>query len=367
MDLSPAVPQPDSGVGGPMQPGVTDSGSGSLIDVQVPPGSWTNVTANLANIQSACGTLSFVSAKPDEDFLIAGIAGLGLWGSRDGGTSWQKLGMGAGSASITNNLSSIVYDPMTPMRFWESGIYGPGLYETMDDGQTFVELGTVSHDDLISVDLSDPARSTLLAGGHEQSQTLYRSTDGGKTWNNVGSALPANSQCTTPVLIDKQTYLMGCAGYGNATMGIMRSVDAAASWKLVSSMLGGSGAPLRAKDGSIYWNTLSGNGLVRSIDSGVTWMKITGEGLIMTDPVELPDGRIAALGKQYVLISADHGSSWTPASAVVPMTSGEDLHGLAYSAQRKAFYVWHNECSFNGAVPVAADAIMSFAFDYTKE
>src|SRR5690348_7670434 len=44
-------------------------------------GEWVNVTSNLAGLESICGNLTLVQAKPDEDVLIAGIASLGLFES----------------------------------------------------------------------------------------------------------------------------------------------------------------------------------------------------------------------------------------------------------------------------------------------
>ncbi|HEX4474266.1 MAG TPA: hypothetical protein VH142_04260, partial [Polyangiaceae bacterium] len=172
--------------------GGKNSGGAGGGSPPTPTGGWTNVTANLANMASECGNLSHLSAKPDEDELIAGIAQKGLWASTDGGGSWHQIGAGAGSDTITNRTSSLLFDPDHPDQYWESGIYNAGgVYLTTDDGATFHALGTVHHDDLISVDFTDPARKTMLAGGHEQTQTLYRSTDGGATWDNVGTNLPS--------------------------------------------------------------------------------------------------------------------------------------------------------------------------------
>jgi hypothetical protein len=83
-------------------------------------------------------------------------------------------------------------------------------------------------------------------------------------------------------------------------------------------------------------------------------------------PIELPDGRIVTIGTdsevQYVLVSADHGATWKPASAALPF---QDPRGVAYSSQRKAFYLWRFSCG-NGSVPVPSNAVMRFDFDYKK-
>ena len=74
---------------------------------------------------------------PGADTILAGVAGRGLWANSSGST-WSHLGEGAGSATITNRPSWIVYDPLSPGVFWESGIYdGGGIYQTFDKGNTF--------------------------------------------------------------------------------------------------------------------------------------------------------------------------------------------------------------------------------------
>lgn len=326
-------------------------------------GSWTNTTSNLAGVQSECGNLSFVSAKPDEDLLIAGVAQAGLWSSQDGGDSWQALGTGTGSDAIINRTSAIVYDPADTHRFWESGTYNlGGVYETKDDGLTFKWLGGIGHDDLVSIDFSDPDRKTLLAGGHEMPQTLSRSTDGGAHWAPIGSELPPATNCTTPLIIDAQTYLVGCGGLEGGVTGIYRSTDSGTSWTSVTTA-GGTGAPLWASDGSIYWASANNGGLVRSTDQGQSFTQVVGAGVLKSlSPVELPDGKIAAVGSNAVLVSSDQGTTWTAISPALPYN---DVVGLAYSAAQKAIYIWHFTC---GAPPiqVPADAVMKFPFDYTS-
>jgi photosystem II stability/assembly factor-like uncharacterized protein len=326
-----------------------------------------SVTSNLTGMTSECGTVCAVFSKPDEDLLIAGVARLGLWSSRDGAATWQRMETGAGASVIDHRPQSMVFDPdpTYSKRFWESGIYGStgGVYATADDGTTFAQLGSVSGDDLVSVDFTDPARKTLLAGSHEKTQTLWRSTDGGQSWQNVGGNLPAEGNCTHPLVIDAHTHLVGCGGYGSGPTGIYRTTDGGATWA-VATTSGGSFQPLRAKsDGSIYWASSGGQGMTRSTDNGAHWTDVVGSGVITGySPIELPDGRIATLGPQYVMVSKDRGVTWNPGSAALPY---DDAQGLAYSAAHRAFYIFHIACG-NGDVAVPADAVMRFDWDYQK-
>jgi photosystem II stability/assembly factor-like uncharacterized protein len=342
--------------------------AGNIADVAIPTGKWANITNNLAGIMSGCGSLALMSVKPDEDLLIASVFGVGLYASSDGGSSWHELGTDMTSTMITSGLTWIEYDPQNHSQFWECGSHGSGPCATSDNGSSFTELSVmISNNDMISVDFSDPDRKTLLVGSHEQAQALYRSTDKGVTWTNIGATLPAKSFCTLPLLMDPQTYLVGCNGVNaGGPSGVYRTTDGGANWSSVST--GGGGVPpLRASDGSIYWPSPAGQGMVRSTDKGVTWTTIVGPDVISLSnyaPAELPDGRIAVLGKDYVLLSSDKGATWIPVSSELPMTNGEDLHGLVYSPFRKAFYVWHNLCSFTGQIDVLPDAVMKYDFDY---
>jgi hypothetical protein len=80
-------------------------------------------------------------------------------------------------------------------------------------------------------------------------------------------------------------------------------------------------------------------------------------------PIELPDKSIAAVGAEAIIVSTDQGHSWTEASPLVPIDMDQQVRGLVYSSQRKEFYIWHYNCSsFNNDIPIAADAVMKFAY-----
>jgi len=339
-------------------------GNGTAGGAPIPTGEWTNASANLAGIPSECGNMSGLSAKPDEDLLIAGIAQNGLWVSSDGGGDFSQLGTGKDSASIANRMTTIVYDPDDTQRWWELGIYSvEGFFETTDNGKNFKLFPAAPGGDFVSIDLADPDRQTMLIGGHETPRALDISRDGGETWTSIGKGLPDGTNCTHPVLIDPQTFLVGCGGYGGGPSGVYRSVDGGVKWT-VASKDGGYGTPMRASDDSIYW--LSPNGaLTRSTDDGKTWKLATESGVLVGPTlVELPDGRIASLSKRYVMISDDLGKTWLPASSQMPYDDSNPAVGLVYSVQQRAFFIWHSSCGFDGPVPVPDDAIMRYDFDY---
>jgi photosystem II stability/assembly factor-like uncharacterized protein len=317
-------------------------------------GPWVDVTGNLAGLPSECGNMSYVAARPGSDLVVAGVALQGMWANEPGTDRWTKLG-GRGPAQVTNRTAAIVFDPDAPSRYWESGSYGqPGAFATTNGGASFEPLGDLQHLDGISVDFRDPARRTLLAGGHERTD-LYRSTDGGATWENIGPNLPPGiGFASQPLVIDARVHLLGTNRWPgvndpNVNGGIFRTTDGGASWQRVASGTI-AGPPLVASDGSIYWGLQESAGLLRSTDGGVTWTQVTRPGMLKSyNLVELSDGRIAAMGRYQVIVSADQGATWRTLGPPVP-TKG--AFGLAYSDGQNAIFTWSFDC--NNAVPAAS-------------
>jgi hypothetical protein len=362
--------------------GPSGQGSGPDGGVTTPDGgisgSWTEVTANLAGMSSECGDMSFVSVRPDQDVVIAGIALDGLYGVADGGTTYSPLGKGAGSATIINRTSAIVYDPDHPATFWESGTYNDkAVYRTDDDGATFTALGNATHSDLVSIDFTDPNRQTLLAGTHETTQAFWLSQNGGASWNNIWGNLPADiGYASAPHVIDSQTFLLGTyfTDESQAT-GIYRSTDAGAHWTRVFNTPVRN-RPLAASDGKLYWPVDTSTGAVIagsvaiSSDNGANWTLSGPSGVIASNGggpalLELPDHRFAALSQHDIIVSSDQGVSWKAVTPNFP-DSTVTMTGLAYSPFRKAFLVWHFGCNFSGDT-VPNDAILATPFDYATQ
>jgi photosystem II stability/assembly factor-like uncharacterized protein len=306
--------------------------------------------------------MGLIVSKPDEDLRIAGVATAGLWGTRDGGKSWSLLGEGEGSVPVVNGTNGIIFDPEDADTFWEVGAYGiGGIYKTEDGGDTFSQVGTIFHNDYLGIDFTDPERKTLVASGHEQGHLFHRSTDGGDTWVKMGEGIPsAAKSCSYPYVVDSETFLFGCGGnISEGSPGIFRSTDAGESFTRVS-VDGGATAPLVTRDGTLYWPSENGGGLAVSRDNGLSWVRAVGAGVLLSiRPIELPDGRLVSANSEQVLISADEGKKWRPITVRMPFTP----IGVAYSADHKALFIWHNDCGQT----VPEDAILRHDFDYETQ
>jgi hypothetical protein len=370
-----------TGSGGTVQvgdycPDYGDTGDLATVDygtATAPAAAWANITGDFAGMASDCGQLNGVFPSPWKDLLIVGVNRQGLYSSTDGGDTFTKLG-----AQIKNAATYVLFDPIHPNVFWESGIYGwkdpwtEGVFYTTNDGTSFTsfldlaitrsDCATVppcgqSHNDSISVDFTDQCRATMVAGGHEQKDTLFMTNNGFQTFSDKVTFPAGLGFCTAALVIDSTTFVVGCgAAYNGGSAGTVRSTDAGTTWTKVSDS-GGVGQYLWASDDSIYWRK-DGGGMIRSTDHGATWADVAAAGVAGgTNPIELPDGRIVSSAGTAIKITTNQGGSWQTVGTTLPYEPG----GVAYSPFRKAFYAWHSDCGGT----VLTDAIMRSGWDYT--
>jgi hypothetical protein len=330
--------------------------------VVVPSADWVDMTSNLRELASGRGDIGPLAWQPGTRRILAGVAGAPtLFATDDGGASWLALGSGAGSASLGNGPTGIIFDPDDPTHYWESGIYGPGVFRTTDDGVSFVRLGDISHNDLVSIDFTDPARATLLAGGHEQTHTLYLSRNGGASWENIGANVSDPNFTSTPLVLDRDTFLLGTWGGAGS---IQRSTNGGESWTAVYDRAP-AGRPLRASDGTIYWPLFYDAGIAVSRDEGLTWDLATGPVHPRGGPpIELPDGRVLALGHDFILASSDRGTTWEPIGSALPFPGQNcGTYGFAYAVSLRTLFIHQNDCSGR----VANSSVWSSGFDYETD
>jgi len=156
------------------------------------------------------GSADSVVVDPADDDVVLVAKQSGLQRSTDGGQTFEPFGTGlpAGAARVLRP------DPQDPDRLF---VEADGtLFESLDFGASWAPTGLSAS----LRDLAVPASgSTLLA---TDSSTVYRSTDGGATWNVV-----ANGSIVDPVAFAPADPSI--AYYGSID-GLFRSTDGGASW-----------------------------------------------------------------------------------------------------------------------------------------
>ncbi len=170
--------------------------------------------------------------------------GDGVYKSTDNGKSWTNMGLKnsehIGMIAVHPNNSDVVYVAATgPL--WSAG-GDRGLYKTMDGGKTWEAILTISENTGINEVHLDPRDPnviyatahqrrrhvfTYMTGGPESA--IYKSTDGGKTFDKLTKGLPSGNvgrigMDISPANPDVVYALI--EGHGT-----YRSVDRGASWQ----------------------------------------------------------------------------------------------------------------------------------------
>ncbi len=281
-----------------------------------------------------------MAAWPGKDLVVASTRSNGLWSTADNGATWKRMGEPKQTPPNAGQAVAFTFDPADKNTMWTSGMYNYGVWKTVDGGKTFTHIGKFQNDhaDGIAVDYTDPKRSIVLVGLHEQEHSLHRSTDNGATWERIGEKIPDNTAFTTdPIILDSKTFIINSAGYKKGeTWGIYRSEDAGNTWEQVSKE-GASGNSTITRSGRIFWSCLWDQHIISSDDHGKTWARVEGPAHGRVE--EIAPGRLIALGgkdKTQLYVSKDDAKTWTPVGPPVPFKPRD----FAYNATRNSLFVW---------------------------
>ncbi|GAB5553931.1 MAG: hypothetical protein Sapg2KO_35220 [Saprospiraceae bacterium] len=177
--------------------------------------------------------------------------GDGVYRSNDGGSSWKNMGL-----KNSEHIGKIIVDPRNSDVVYVAAI-GPlwsaggdrGLYKTTDGGKNWEAVLTINEHTGITDMIMDPRdpdviyaaayqrrRHVFTYVGGGPSSTLYKTTDGGKTWNKANRGLPSGDVGRIGLAISPANpevlYAVVEAKNGQ---GMYRSTDRGASWQKRSS------------------------------------------------------------------------------------------------------------------------------------
>ncbi|TAK11848.1 MAG: hypothetical protein EPO35_11970 [Acidobacteria bacterium] len=213
-----------------------------------------------------------------------------------------------GPAQASGRVSDIAVYEANPSVFYVGSAHG-GVWKTTNNGATFTPQfqneGLISVGDL-AVSQKNPDLVWLGTGESNNRQStgwgggVWKSTDGGKTWKNMGLA---KSEHINRIVIDADNdnvVMVAATGplfKGGGERGIYKTTDGGATWKLVlkgdNEFTGANDLVQSAADHKIlYASTYQrqraaccmngggpGSGIWKSVDGGDTWTRLTGNGL----------------------------------------------------------------------------------------
>ncbi|MBI4521968.1 MAG: sialidase, partial [Gemmatimonadetes bacterium] len=202
-----------------------------------------------------------VGIPGDPNTYYAGAASGGVWKTSDGGINWEPIFDGQPVQSI----GSLAIDPSDPSTVWAGSgeacvrshiSLGNGIYKSTDAGNTWTHMGLENTGRIAEVRIDPLDRNTVFACalghayGPQQERGVFRTKDGGRTWERV-LFVDENTGCSALVM-DPSNPRVLLAGLWTIEI---------RTWGRESG--GMNGGIFMTRDGGTTWQRLSGNGLPR--------------------------------------------------------------------------------------------------------
>ncbi len=258
------------------------------------------------NVGARCNALA---TKPnDENTVLAGFAGGGIFKSTDGAVNWHPVfddnpELSIGDITFDPSNPNVVYagtgDPNMPSIVFN----GDGIYKSVDAGETWQHLPN-SPDGVVSKIIVHPSNPSILWAAtmgnpyiRDNQRGIYKSNDGGNTWqlvlfvsNQSGASdlvqCPTNPQILYASFWDRIRNNHESVIYGPHAR-VYKSSDGGATWTqlgggLPTGVWGRTGLAISYtnpnKVYALYMDSLSTPGaMYKTTDGGTSWtaMNIT--------------------------------------------------------------------------------------------
>ncbi len=255
---------------------------------------------------NVAGRVNTLAVKPDdENTVLAGFSGGGIFKTTDGGVNWHPVfddnpELAIGHIAFDPGNPSVVFagtgDPNIPSIVFN----GDGIYKSTDAGESWQHSG-LSQQGIISKIQIDPSNSQIIYAAtmgnpyvRNNDRGVYKSTDGGLHWQQVlfvsdqagASDLvinPANPQILYASFWDRIRSNEESVVFGPHAR-VYKTTDGGANWTqlgggLPTGVMGRTGLAISLQNPdkvyAVYIDTLSTpGGLYKTTDGGSNWSSV---------------------------------------------------------------------------------------------
>ena len=241
------------------------------------------------------------------DLYYFGATGGGVWKTEDAGQTWKNISDGyfggsIGAVSVAPSDPNVIYVGGGEKTVRGNVSHGYGIWKSVDAGETwkYTALKEGQFIPRIRIHPKDPDIVYAAVLGHvfgpNKERGIYRSKDGGDTWEQVlfvsedAGAVDLEIDPFNPLVLYASTWKVRRTAYslesGGEGSGLWKSTDGGDTWENISEnkgmpkgtlgIIGVSASPVRR--GRLWAIVENENGGVfRSDDAGKTWRKTNSE------------------------------------------------------------------------------------------
>jgi photosystem II stability/assembly factor-like uncharacterized protein len=249
--------------------------------------------------------------------VFVGSASGGVWKSVNGGTTYKPVF----DREAVQSIGAVAIDPSNSKIVWigtgeawmrNSVSVGDGVYQSTDGGENWTNVGLKNSEHIAKI-LIDPSNGNnvlVCATGHlwddNDERGVFKTKDGGKTWNKVLAGANGSSGCgllamsrQEPKTIYASMWDFRRQGWtfrsGGPGSGLFKSTDGGDHWSEINDS-NAKGLPQKpwgrvavavapSKPQVIYANIESKKGaLYRSDDGGATWARLDASNYVIWRP-----------------------------------------------------------------------------------
>jgi photosystem II stability/assembly factor-like uncharacterized protein len=232
-----------------------------------------------------------------------GSVGGGVWKTSDGGETWKAVSDGffggsIGAVAVSEWDPNVVYVGTGEKTVRGNVSHGDGMWKSLDAGQTWTHVGLADsrHIPRVRIHPRNPDLVYAAVLGHlygpSRERGVYRSKDGGKTWERIlfasenAGAIDLILDPTNPRILYASTWRLRRTPYslesGGEGSALWKSTDGGDTWRNLSTnkglpkgplgIIGVTVSPSNPQNVYALFEAAEG-GVFRSRDGGETWEK----------------------------------------------------------------------------------------------
>ncbi|HEX7102400.1 MAG TPA: glycosyl hydrolase [Nitrolancea sp.] len=217
------------------------------------PGTWHDLTWRLVGPFRAGRVIAVAGHPTDQATFYFGSTGGGVWKTTDAGQSWNNISDGyfkrasVGGIAVSPSDPNVIYVATGEATIRGNVSHGDGVYKSTDGGQTWTNVGLAETRNIgrVRVDPHNPDLVYVAALGHahgpNKERGIYRSKDGGQNWEQVlfrgekTGAIDLSIDAHNPRVIYAAFWQTIRTPYslesGGEECGIWRTIDGGDSWE----------------------------------------------------------------------------------------------------------------------------------------